>query len=378
MKNNLFSILKTNTHIIIKIMFIRIKLKIKIKNGVGIYEPGGIGDYSLCRTYFKYLKRSEQFKDKKLFYFTKTSFKNIVQDLDGDLFDEIIDFDFNNIKLFKKKLKEYKINTLIFLPPLNKGNHFSIAKNRKKILNIINANKIYVDVISDHNVNIKYKNKVFPIYTIPKEFESERRRQFFEKLLNLHIPKEEKIIETTFNLKQDYICVSLVTNNAKRNYSKENWIKIVNSIIKTARNDVQIVFIGSNRDYMYTQDVIKSSIDKKRCINLCGKTDISLVPTLLKNSKFLLGPETGTVHLAHDVKCSAICLSTGSHYGRYHPYKTSVTYIYPDDFDKMLNEKNHSELIKFYEANWQYKLEDISLEKIIKVLNKHLVNTGCI
>ena len=55
------------------------------------------------------------------------------------------------------------------------------------------------------------------------------------------------------------------------------------------------------------------------------------------------------------------------------PYnKSNISYIFPDEFEILLAEKNNKKLEEFYQANWSYKVEDIPSEKIIKEIDKFL------
>ena len=111
-----------------------------------------------------------------------------------------------------------------------------------------------------------------------------------------------------------------------------------------------------------------------QCKNIAGLTDISLLPSILKNAEFLIGLESGNVHIAESVNCRAICLSNGAYYKRFHPYPDNklITYIYPNEFDNYLKESNDDRLSKFYDPNFEYNMNDIPSQKVIKVIDKYL------
>ena len=64
---------KEFTRININLLGLKIKFKTlnKIENCVAIVDCGGIGDYMICRPYFKYLKESPKFKDCNFIYLCK-------------------------------------------------------------------------------------------------------------------------------------------------------------------------------------------------------------------------------------------------------------------------------------------------------------------
>lgn len=60
-------------------------------------------------------------------------------------------------------------------------------------------------------------------------------------------------------------------------------------------------------------------------INLVGKTSIEELAALLTNAMFLVGNETGAVHVASAVSTPSICILGGGHYGRFLPYPQELS-----------------------------------------------------
>ena len=207
-------------------------------------------------------------------------------------------------------------------------------------------------------------------------YEWERKRIFFERALDIKIKSENLNITPLIDFREKYITISLMAMNVYRCYSNEKWIDVLEYIIRNTRDDVKLLFIGGKIDFDLTNSLISKLSNKNRCVNLCGLIDSSMIPVVLKNSEFLLSPETGTVHIAAALNCPTICLSCGANYGRCLPHE-NVTYVYPDEFDEIL--VHSSEEIKdFYYFNYKYKTESISPNKINKylyeMLNKLSIN----
>ena len=58
-------------------------------------------------------------------------------------------------------------------------------------------------------------------------------------------------------------------------------------------------------------------------INLIGQTSITELASIISEARFMVGNETGAIHIASAVRASSICIIGGGHYGRfipYHPY----------------------------------------------------------
>lgn len=385
MLQNLFAINKIELNknfTQIKITFLGFKITFKIKNRIktienciAIIDCGGIGDYMLCRPYFRYLKECPKFKNSNFIYLCKNAYQDMVKTYDKNIFYDVIVYD-ENLKTVKNNLKKYKIHTLINLFSLSRGNFFKGWNIRYNLIKNLNIKNKIADVTIDNEEDLKNKNlKIYSklIITKTKSFELERRRQFFEKLTQMPIPIINKEITPVIDLKKEYISISLFTAYKKRNYNSNKWVKVLNYLLDNLPQNIQLLFLGGNNDKDNIQKILNQLKESSRCINFAGVTSISLIPSILNISKFLISLETGTVHIAESVNCPTICISCGSHWGRFLPYnKSNISYIFPDEFEILLAEKNNKKLEEFYQANWSYKVEDIPSEKIIKEIDKFL------
>ena len=368
---------KEFTRININLLGLKIKFKAlnKIENCVAIVDCGGIGDYMICRPYFKYLKESPKFKDCNFIYLCKDAYQDMVKTYDNDVFKDVITYD-EDYKATKKALKKFKIHTLINLFSLSRGNNFRGWLTRHNLIKNLKIKRKIADVTIETNDDLKNPNlKIFNefIVTKNKPFELERRRQFFEKVAETSIPHISKQITPIIDFSKEYICISLFTGYKKRNYDESKWIEVLNYLIENISQDTQLLFLGSNNDKNNIQQILNKLNNSSHCINFAGISNISLVPSILKNAKLLIALETGTVHIAESVNCPTICISCGAHYGRFLPYNNqNISYVFPDKFEDLLIEKNKDILDTFYQANWTYKVKDIPSEKIIKEIDKFL------
>jgi len=115
---NIFSITNSKTHKIITVFFIKFKIKRNKKSKIPylvLLDPGGIGDYTFCRPYFKYIKKSPKYKSYKIIYITKDIYADMTKCYNSSSFDEILGYNTKNYKYLFKHLKGYNIKTLINL-----------------------------------------------------------------------------------------------------------------------------------------------------------------------------------------------------------------------------------------------------------------------
>jgi len=59
--------------------------------------------------------------------------------------------------------------------------------------------------------------------------------------------------------------------------------------------------------------------------NIAGKTTLSELAKVIKGSRFVVGNETGVIHIASAAGTFAICILGGGHYGRFVPYQAEST-----------------------------------------------------
>lgn len=374
------------SHKVIQIGGIKFKFKVskqyikeekiqKIKNCVAIIAPNGIGDYMFVRQFFKYIKMSEKYKNSNLILFQQSHYINFAKQYDKDSFIDIIPFDKNLLKSFngiRDKIKNYEFDSVINLSARRPHCLYN-EKLHLQLLNLIPAKEKIVDVIG----NSFERNLINPklleiytkfIYTRKNVFEMERRRDFFSQLLCMELPLENIKLDSLFGKK--YVVFSLMAMHKNRMFPEEKWIRIIEYVLSKTNESVKLLFVGSPVDCIHTDVILKKISDNSRCVNLCGMTDISLIPMILQNSLFLIAPETGTVHIAEAVGCRTICLCCGAHYGRFWPHKDNVTYVLPDKFKTLLDANNDNELAEFYYGNYVIDIADIKEEDVFCAVDK--------
>jgi ADP-heptose:LPS heptosyltransferase len=375
-------IINTKKYKVVTILNIRFKFRnfSKTKNCVAIIGAGGIGDYMFVRPYFKFFKLSPKFKNCKLIYFAKDVYADFVRAYDSEYFEEIIPYEEdlrNSLDLAEKYQFKYLINlhyiTLGYSTEwLVRQNLAEKVKAEEKITDIINPDNFPSSI----NKDLKIYNKICAVLEGGIS-ELERRRRFFEEVLEIKIPEQNKKLAPLFSLDDKFILISINAGARARRYDTEKWKTIIDFILTHTPEDLSILFLGNIYEYDKINELI-NKFDKEfkdRLINIAGILPISMLPVILKKAKFLLSVETGTVHIAESVGCNTLCLCCGAYYKRFQPIGETVKYIYPDEFEKLIEENNEKELAKFNNINWTYKTNDISPNKVINVLKDYLEPT---
>lgn len=105
--------------------------------------------------------------------------------------------------------------------------------------------------------------------------------------------KKENIIKTDFlitlNINASLMCLN-------RRWPKENFVKLVDALIKNKR--IKVVLIGGKEDVKYVSEFKKSFAKSHQVINLCGSIDIEQLIALLSNSNLFIGNDSGPLHIS--------------------------------------------------------------------------------
>lgn len=231
--------------------------------------------------------------DTNLLVFFKSLFKSIIL-LRKKKIDLIVDFElFMRVSaiisfLIKSKFRAgfykygmeglYRGNFYDFKSSFNQNSH--ISKNFLALTKTaLNFEKEY----PNHKGNIQLDELSLPKYksdSIVKETVKEKIKSKFPEF------KNEKII---------VVCPAVGNNLMIRNYPKENFVRIVNYLVK--RKNHLIVLIGTQIDWPIAEYIRLNTKDKK-CINFCGKTNLTEVFELINMADLLISNDNGPIHFA--------------------------------------------------------------------------------
>lgn len=344
--NKIFKVEIDGNRKIVKIFFLKLKYKYYPGPVIFVFGANGIGDYMLCRPYFQYLRYNNTFKNAYIIYCTRNNYADFTKNYDAQYFNEIIEIDYKAYtknkdyeKYIVKLLNSYKPDIIISTQLLTCGNKKILKGFRPfTLIKKINAKKKVTSLTGGYDKNFSRNifNKI--IYT-PNVFELERQRIFFEKLLNIKIPKVKSDLSEQFEKDTEYIAVSVIAQDKNRMYPYDKWVNILNYLTDITDSNLRLLFLGTKQESKEINNIINSLNKPERCINFAGRTQISSIPQILRKSKFLISVETGTVHIAHAVNCKTICLAGSMAYINFYPYSDNlIKYVYPQRMIEMIKQ----------------------------------------
>lgn len=205
-----------------------------------------------------------------------------------------------------------------------KGKRFEIiiginnAQSRVAYLMAAIPAKMKWGVIQQENNGIKSKIKRFAFHCCYTNiiWGDKRRyqiRYLCDLMKELHIeyvaqnvflpPKQE--IQT---MSHPYIVIAVDSAKHKRLWPIQNFIDLIHLLIK--KYDADICLIGTNVS-QDTQNQLEIGLQdvNQHIINMIGKTSLSEWIELIRGSNFLIGVDSGSIHVAAAVGTPAFCLS---------------------------------------------------------------------
>ena len=189
---------------------------------------------------------------------------------------------------------------------------------------------------------------------------------------NLNISKDqynEKIKQ--FDIKKTYFLINPSSRSVDRNWQSAKYANIADHVIKKYK--VNCIFVGdsSHSTGLFIEDILSKMSSK--ALNLAGKTKLFDLAALISNSKFLISPDSGPIHIATCTNTKVIGLYAVTNTVRAGPYN-SIDYC----IDKYNLALKLFYKMNYEDAKWRHKnkkkgvMDLISLEEVKFSINKLL------
>lgn len=247
--------------------------------------------------------------------------KNVYSFLNGyECVDKVISFNKGFVGLIRHILfiRKNKINTIFFLHSNGPQDLFiALSSGAENILKAINyPSKVSTEFTNIMLNTIDYKNN----------------KHIIEHRLDLIRCFNPPIVDTNLNLpirhlnnapkeKENTIAIQLSAADKYKIWPVENFVKLVHKIDNNTNSNFNIVLLGVASEAHIAIDFENSYKHKNRVENLCGKTTIDELISILQSSKLLITNDTGTLHLSVAVKTPTISLFSPTDPNVFGPYQ---------------------------------------------------------
>lgn len=275
-----------------------------------IIRLSSIGDIVLTTPVIRCLKK--QYPDVQIHYLTKKQYLPILES--NPHIDKLFTLE-KSIKEIIPLLKEQNYDHIIDLHKnlRSKGIIFSLKKPSTSF-NKLNFKKwLYV------NLKIKLLPK---IHIVERYFEAAKTFNIVNdgEGLDYFIPRKDEVDISTFpeNFKKGYIGLVVGSKQATKQIPPDKIVSLINMIQKP------IILLGGKEDFDKAEYIISKTGNLG--INFCGKFNINQSASVVKQSRLLITPDTGLMHISAAFRKKIISLwgNTVPAFGMY-PYL-------PDEF----------------------------------------------
>ena len=309
-----------------------------------ILKFDALGDYILFRNFLKPIAESTKYSNYEITLLGNENLEELSKIIDSDALA-------NSIYINPKDYKNGILKTIDLIRKLSNSKYDTIINyhSSRNVLSdiIICSLKAYTKIgfksndISNSRTLIYFKvfcnffyTKLFKVQqTFCHEFE--RNKSFCENLLNnnnlpiAQLPviaqKDLKIINNNISpitlglAENNYLVVAIGAGANARKLSNKKMLGLLQNISK--KYFLPVVFVGTKADVAVANLLISEIHTKIPWINLCGKTNILQIVSLVANAQAIICYDSGIYHIAKSLNKPNICIAGGGHFSRFVNYK---------------------------------------------------------
>ncbi|WP_019615994.1 glycosyltransferase family 9 protein [Psychromonas ossibalaenae] len=140
-------------------------------------------------------------------------------------------------------------------------------------------------------------------------------------------------LQKKFNLTKPYIVLHPGNSHVGRSnpinyraWPSSHWQVLAKNLAETYKETHQVILIGSPEEKLLV-DVIEKEAADKELLNLCGKTTISELITLIENAAGIITTDTGPSHIASAVNTPVFAIIGPNDYRQTGPYSHAGNYV---------------------------------------------------
>lgn len=147
---------------------------------------------------------------------------------------------------------------------------------------------------------------------------------------------------------EDYILLAPGAEDVRRRWSAEKMSALADKLLERFQFK-KLLICGASSDIAFVERCTELLRNKDSIVNLCGKTNLTELFSLIRFASLVLCNDSGISHIAAAYSVPSACVFGGGHFGYYHPYPEAV------------RQPSHSHAIykkmPCFGCNWQCSIE---------------------
>ena len=184
--------------------------------------------------------------------------------------------------------------------------------------------------INDKKVSDLWYTHLLPSSQEPM-MEIARNAEFISLLANkkfpISLPRWPNSIKLTseFKIEGAYVVIFPGASWVGKRWQPESFIEICSYL--NNKYGLSIVICGGNDEREIGATILSKIFAPGR--NLCGKTTLPELMSVIRGARLLISNDTSAIHIASAVEVQGICIVGGGHYGRFLPYPQEASGVKP-------------------------------------------------
>lgn len=224
-----------------------------------------------------------------------------------------------------------------------------------------------------YNMNHEYKDIFLNKYVDKVQHDVENRldliRIFNPNIIvtRLKIPNKFYNQNNYFkDLSKVYIAFQLGAQDSFKMWPVDNFVKLAEMVIETFPQVMIVILGATSYERKLTDDFLLKISHPKNVIDLCSKTNIEVLPSILNSCKVLVTNDTGTMHLSIALRRSTICL--------FGPTNSKIFGPYQDiDLHTIIQKNIKIDTSSFNKKSWsQETMNQINIEEVYPYIEKEI------
>jgi ADP-heptose:LPS heptosyltransferase len=292
-----------------------------------IIKTDAIGDYILFRNFIEIVRQSAVFKDYKIDLLGNKLWQELALHYDSPFIDEFLFVSPDD--LYESPLSTINLGWRLYKKKYHAVLQPAFARTfiNDALAGFTAAQQIIGFAGNTERINLKYKVKTDKFYTemvsLPAgiDFEFERSRIFFERVLKQPVAINDPFIPRENNIRQG-IVIFPGAGVLKRGWEAEKFLELI-KLIK--RHTSAPVYLAGGPAEIPIGDYLTAMLPPDSVDNLIGKTSLLQLVDLIGKVDLVVANETSAVHIAAATQTKAVCIMGGGHFGRFAPYPGHLT-----------------------------------------------------
>lgn len=340
--------------------------------GVLIFRLDLLGDYLMCRPFFRALRSGVTFEGRKFSFAGNQMLQKLAPELDADVFDAYIWIDrtrfINSIGYRFRMLSEIRRKGFeVFIQPTHTRQYWleSVVRvsGAKERITTEAVGKYMSDL--EQSLADSWYSRILPTSAQP-QFEFYRNRTFFSQLA----PEAGRV----FTLKENYfeqqqnrqnlILVAPGASTVERQWPEERFVQLLDELA-LAYPGFAFGLTGAGSEQDLCSRIANRCLEARPEV-YAGRLSLLETMELLDSARLLVANESGPVHMAATTGTACVCISNGNHFGRWNPYPleltSSILTCYPDAFYPL--ELHHASLIEKYHQRSGIPAAQVSYHRV--------------